>query len=139
MILYIRIRDGQPFEHPLTVETMELAFPQVDLNNLPADFMPFERSEKRVTEIYEVYEGASYVIDGSVVKEVHNFRPMTLQEKDTYIQTITQAWQASELYAPSWVYSDTEGYFVAPTPYPEDGKNYKWDEATLSWVVQTGT
>jgi hypothetical protein len=118
---------------------MELAFSHVDLTNLPADFMPFERSERRGLEVYEVYEGVSYVIDGSVVREVHNFRPMTLQEKDTYIQTITQEWQVDEFYKPSWVYSDTEGYFTAPVPRPTDGKIYKWDEATISWVVQTGT
>ena len=23
----------------------------------------------------------------------------------------------------------------APVPYPDDGKTYIWDEATLSWVL----
>lgn len=135
MALYIRIKDGQPFEHPLTTQTMELAFPHVDLNNLPTDFMLFERTERRAVGVYELYDSHSYVINGSVVKEVHNYRPMTLQEKDTYIQTITQEWQVSEFYAPSWIYSDTIGCFVAPVAYPEDGKQHRWDEATLSWVL----
>jgi hypothetical protein len=135
MSLYIRIKDGQPFEHPLTVENMKLVFPNVDLDNLPTDFMQFVRVEKRDTKLYEVYENHEYVIDENVVKDIHNFRPMTLQEKDDYIQTITQEWQAFEFYKPSWIYSDTVGQFVAPVPYPEDGKVYKWDEASLSWVI----
>lgn len=135
MSLYIRIKDGQPFEHPLTVENMSLAFPHVDLANLPSDFMLFERVEKRDTQLYEVYLGHEYKIYENVVKDEHIFRPMTLQEKDDYIQTITQEWQSFEFYKPSWIYSDTAGQFVAPVPYPDDGKLYKWDEATLSWVL----
>lgn len=34
---------------------------------------------------------------------------------------------------PSWVLS-TSFKWQAPTPYPTDGKQYAWDEDTLSWV-----
>jgi hypothetical protein len=135
MSLYICIKDGQPFEHPITKETMALVFPHEDINNLSENFMLFERVEKRDTQIYEIYEGNTYVIDGSVVKDSHNFRLMTLQEKDTYIQTVTQEWQAYEFYCPSWIYSDKEGGFVPPFPPPKDGKNYIWDEPTTNWVL----
>ena len=33
---------------------------------------------------------------------------------------------------PSWVLSK-DYLWEAPTPMPEDGKFYKWDEPTLSW------
>ena len=35
---------------------------------------------------------------------------------------------------PSWTISAPTWQWQAPTPYPTDGKNYAWNEATLSWV-----
>lgn len=41
-------------------------------------------------------------------------------------------------YAPqpyaSWILNTTTWTWEAPTPMPVDGKPYKWDEATQSWV-----
>jgi len=35
---------------------------------------------------------------------------------------------------PSWSANTETGQWEAPTPYPDDGKDYNWDEDTLSWV-----
>jgi hypothetical protein len=35
----------------------------------------------------------------------------------------------------SWVLNENTCLWEAPTPRPTDGKTYKWDEATISWVV----
>lgn len=35
---------------------------------------------------------------------------------------------------PSWVLNETICKWEAPVPYPNDGKEYSWDEATTSWV-----
>jgi len=35
---------------------------------------------------------------------------------------------------PSWVLDEITCLWSAPTPMPEDGKRYNWDEATTSWV-----
>ena len=35
---------------------------------------------------------------------------------------------------PSWVLNTTTYLWEAPTPYPDDGKFYEWDEDTTSWV-----
>ena len=35
---------------------------------------------------------------------------------------------------PSWVLNNTTWTWEAPVPMPTDGKMYKWDEATTSWV-----
>jgi hypothetical protein len=41
-------------------------------------------------------------------------------------------------YAPppfaSWTLNEDTCLWTAPTPYPDDGKLYTWDEATLTWV-----
>jgi hypothetical protein len=36
---------------------------------------------------------------------------------------------------PSWVLNETTWLWEAPTTYPDDGKDYNWDEAKLSWAV----
>jgi hypothetical protein len=36
---------------------------------------------------------------------------------------------------PSFTYNTVTKLWDAPTPYPTDGKNYKWSEETLSWEV----
>ncbi len=35
---------------------------------------------------------------------------------------------------PSWVLNNTTWTWEAPVPMPTDGKMYKWDEDTTSWV-----
>jgi hypothetical protein len=34
---------------------------------------------------------------------------------------------------PSWTISAPDWTWTAPTPYPQDGKVYQWDESTLNW------
>ena len=34
----------------------------------------------------------------------------------------------------SWVLNEDTCLWDAPVPYPDDGKRYKWDEDTISWV-----
>ena len=38
---------------------------------------------------------------------------------------------------PSWTLDDETCLWDAPVPYPDDGKIYTWDEATLAWVEVT--
>ena len=35
---------------------------------------------------------------------------------------------------PSWVLNEDTCLWSAPTPMPEDGKMYQWDEATTAWA-----
>jgi hypothetical protein len=35
---------------------------------------------------------------------------------------------------PSWTLNETTWLWESPTPYPNDGKIYQWDEETTSWV-----
>lgn len=45
------------------------------------------------------------------------------------------AFYAPQPYA-SWTLNEDTCTWGAPTPYPDDGKLYFWDEATLSWVTE---
>lgn len=79
--LYIQIRDGQPYEHPIFAENFRAAFPGVDTENLPETFAKFIRVAQPEIGTYEVYEGATYQWVDGVVKDVHSVRPMTDEER----------------------------------------------------------
>jgi hypothetical protein len=34
---------------------------------------------------------------------------------------------------PSWTLNEDTCQYASPVPYPEDDKNYEWDEATTNW------
>ena len=34
----------------------------------------------------------------------------------------------------SWILNEETCQWEAPTPYPSDGNNYKWNEETTAWV-----
>ena len=49
---------------------------------------------------------------------------------------IRDAFIAPKPYA-SWTLNDTTCLWSAPTAYPDDGKNYGWNEDTTAWVEVT--
>lgn len=82
--LYIQIRDGQPYEHPIFADNFRDAFPDIDTNNLPLDrFAKFIRVAQPEIGAYEVYEGVTYQWVDDVVKDVHLVRQMTDEERTT--------------------------------------------------------
>lgn len=95
MNLYIRLKNGQPFEHPIVENNFVQAFPNVDLNNLPEWVAPFNRIELPVLGVYEVYEGSTYVIVDGVGTDNHVVRPMTDDEKTAKQDRIKASWNPS--------------------------------------------
>lgn len=133
MELYIRIKDGQPYEHPIFGENFRAAFPKIDVNNLPPEFSRFERVELPSLGVYEVYEGVTYEKFGDVYRDVHHSRIMTDEEKTTKQNEVKAEW-AKTGFA-SWTFNEATCSFDPPIAYPKDGQNYRWDENTLSWVL----
>lgn len=89
--LYIQIRDGQPHEHPIFADNFKLAFPDVDVNDPPADrFAKFIRVAQPVPGTYEVYEGVTYEWVDGVVKDVHHVRPMTEEERAAKVEQMKE-------------------------------------------------
>ena len=62
----------------------------------------------------------------------NNFRKNYAGVGHTYDET-RDAFYAPQPY-PSWTLNETTCHWEAPTPYPDDGVPYTWDEDTLSWV-----
>lgn len=70
--LFIRIKDGEIFEHPIIEANFRAAFPRVNVDNLPPEFAEFIRvpmpnpdEGKRI-----VSATCTYQWDGNVVKDV---------------------------------------------------------------------
>ena len=170
MELYIRIKDGLPFEHPILGDNFRQAFPGIDTNNLPPEFAQFVRVAPPSVGLFEVCDECVYELVDGVYTDVHNVRPMTAEEKTAKIEQAratlrpnwtlneetlqqiqparptvkgaypykfdreTNQWVESDVSPfPSWIPSDDGLRYVAPTPRPEG--QYRWDEATLSWVA----
>lgn len=36
----------------------------------------------------------------------------------------------------SWLFNEETCQWYAPIPYPQDNQIYKWDEDTVSWILQ---
>lgn len=89
--LYIQIVDGHPQDHPILADNFKLAFPDVNINELPADrFAKFIRVAPPELRTFEVYEGVSYRWVGDVVKDVHSVRQMTEEERVAKIAEIDE-------------------------------------------------
>lgn len=126
MELYIRIKNGQPFEHPIFGDNFRQAFPDVDINNLPPTFARFTRVPKPVLGVYEVCEGCTYEWDNGVVTDVHHVRAMTEEEKAAKISA------AYENLPEGWSL-DEETLQVSLPPKPE-GDGWTFDLEQNAWV-----
>ena len=136
MKLFIRVKDGVAVDHPIMGDNFVQAFPHIDINNLPPEFSEFVRIETRHLGAYEVYEGTTYKKIGNVFQDVHHVRPMTAEEKTARQNAVKEEWTRTG-FAPSWIFYEDICQFAPPVPKPDDGKNYYWDEATLSWIEVT--
>lgn len=78
--LFIQIRDGQPYQHPIFGDNLREAFPSIDTDNLPKEFARFIRHEPNLqVGPYEVLV-ENYVWNGDVVEDNWSVRPMTEEE-----------------------------------------------------------
>ena len=109
MQLFIQIKNGMPFEHPIFEDNLRQAFPDVDLENLPPEFAKFERVERPKIGPYEIYEGVTYELIDNIYTDVHQIRAMSEEEK---VQKI--AFMQSMEYPDGWVFDETKCKWVSP-------------------------
>jgi len=112
MELYIKIKDGQPYEHPMLGENVRQAFPDIDTTNLPSNFARFVRVEIPEIGTYEVYEGVTYEQSGDGFTDVHHVRQMTQEEKTVKQDAVKAEWA---LYGdPLGVWDEELCTFIVP-------------------------
>ena len=135
MELFIQIdENGQTVNHPIMGDNFRQAFPDIDTNNLPGNFARFERVPPPVSSPYEKNHRTSYQkrSDG-VWADTYVCDPMTSEEIVALQDQVKAAFAANNGPA-SWVFNETTCMFESPVPYPNDGKNYRWDEPTTNWA-----
>lgn len=130
MNLYIQVENGQTVNHPAFEDNLIQAF-----GSVPANWEPFDRIERPVPNVYEILvsdQPTYQKIDGRW-KDVWVIRPMTEAEKTDKQNTIKQQWLQGGFA--SWVFDEDSCSFKSPVPRPTDGKTYRWDEPTTSWIL----
>lgn len=137
MNLFIRIQDGQPFEHPIMEKNFREAFPDIDTSNLPSNFARFIRVEAPPLGPYETNQRVQYEIgDDGICRDVWYCDNLSAEEI-TAKQNAVKTWWANGPNYASWTFDEESCTFIPPTPYPETEGDYEWDEDTLSWVEVT--
>ena len=134
MELFIRIKDGAPFEHPIMADNFSQAFPDVDTENLPAEFAKFVRIAPPKLGVYEKNQTVSYQLVDGVYTDVFTCEQMTVQEIASKQQQVKDSWANINGFA-SWTFNEQTCAYEPPTPMPTDTtKRYAWDEPTLTWI-----
>ena len=123
MELYIRIKDGQPFEHPIFGDNFRQAFPDVDVNNLPPEFARFERVQRPALSPYQTLasEEPTYQLVDGVYKDVWSIQEMTAEEKAAKQQAVRDAFSAREQAEnwSAWTLDEATCTMIPPIPRPE--------------------
>jgi hypothetical protein len=131
MKLFIKVKDGEPFEHPIFAENFVQAFPDIDTENLPPEFARFIRVPQPALDRFEVYEGVTYEWNGWAFTDAHHVRPMSSAEREEVIARIKAA-RPNE----SWTW-DGEGIKWLPPQRPTTGGPWRFDRVALDWVIAT--
>jgi hypothetical protein len=137
MELFIQINEnGQAVDHPIYGNNFREAFPHIDVNNLPSNFARFERVPPPIPSVYEKNHRVNYQKrpDG-VWTDAHTCDLMTREEIVALQDRVKADFAASGFE--SWTFNEFTCRFEPPVPYPNDRKNYRWDEPTTNWVEVT--
>lgn len=135
MRLFIRLKNGQPFEHPIFEHNFVEAFPDIDLNALPENFAEFIRVPVKELDTFEVHVETKYEWSGSFVTDVHYYRPMTEEEKAVKIEELKNM-----PHPANWVWNETL-FTWQPPPKPDmpsTGGPWRFDLETYKWVIASG-
>jgi hypothetical protein len=136
MDLFIRIENGSPVDHPITLENLQLVYPDFDPVNPPENFMPFVKLGVPSCGHFEKYEGVTYVMESNYVTEIHHVRPMNEEEKNDYINAIKIKFLENG-GDEDWLFDENTISFVPPIPYPTDGQKYLWEKDSNTWILDT--
>jgi hypothetical protein len=134
MNLYIQTQDGQPINHPALEDNLLQVF-----GAIPENWEPFIRVEKPIPTMYQVLEAEDpvYTKVNNVWTDVWLLRDMTDAEKIAKQQTAKDAWAAlpNRDNFTSWVFDEATCAYQPPTPYPVDlSKSYFWQGTASAWV-----
>jgi hypothetical protein len=138
MELFIQIRDGQPFEHPIVESNFREAFPNIDTENLPPEFARFQRTPRPKVSVDETTDAPIYGWDDGIVKEFWTIRPMTDEEKAVKLaaENARLEWLRANPPHPNWIWNEERLKWDVP-PLPTTGGPWRFDGITNDWIIAT--
>jgi len=147
MKLFIQIRDGQPYEHPVSEFNMTQLFPDHNLDIVPDGFATFSRVRAPLLGVYEKFDetvgygGCVYEPYSGGFRDVWYVVSMTETEK---ADKIAEYRGYPPLFTPSWVFDEVICEWKAPVDYPVDRTDpeaplYVWRESDTTWVEVVGS
>jgi hypothetical protein len=128
--LFIQIRNGGPFEHPVTESNLRLFYPDFDDNNPPEGFVRFIRNPEPSIGPFQTLVGAYYEKVDGVWQDVYHIRDLTPVEKAQKITSIKKEFPFSD----TWTLDENTLKWEPPVKYPEDGNKYYWDNVIRNWL-----
>ena len=137
MNLYIETdENGNPINHPAFEDNLIQAF-----GTVPNNWKPFIRVQRPVPSVYQVLDSQDPTyekVDG-VWTDVWILRDMTAEEKAAKQQATKDLWAQRPNLAnfSAWTFNEDTCQYEPPIPRPTDGKIYRWDGTTNSWVEFT--
>jgi hypothetical protein len=129
--MYIQVRNGGPFEHPILEDNMRWIFPDFDPDNPPEGYEEFVRVPMPEPKPFEIHTMTAYEkrSDG-MWTDVHYVRPMVDHER-TAVLTHAETYRPF----PSWILNEDTLAWEAPKKPPAGRKyRYNWNEGTQEWV-----
>ena len=149
MELYIQIRDGQTFGHPILESNFREAFPDIDTNNLPPEFARFVRQDPPPkTGDYKVVDSDGYQLVDGVWTDVYVERDMTPFEKERFDEeqnivksmrrkVVKDLWDSlpNRDNFTAWFFDEETMQYLPPIPRPDpiNGVAVRWNGADNSW------
>jgi hypothetical protein len=83
MNLFIELRDGVPYGHPVVEDNFKEVYPDIDTQNLPSNFAKFIRTPPPSNVgMFNVEESTYQIVDG-VVTDVWTIRPLEGEQYET--------------------------------------------------------
>lgn len=82
--LFIEMRNGAPFEHPILESNLRLFYPNLDPENPPEGYAKFNRIPIRELGPFEAYMATYYEFaneEKTIWQDVHHIRQLTLAER----------------------------------------------------------
>ena len=139
MNLYIQIENGKPINHPAFMDNLMAAFGGI----VPPNWEKFIRVERPIPSVYQVLvsEEPTYEFNESLGywMDTWALRDMTADEKTAKQQAAKDLWakRPNLVNFSAWTFNEATCQYEPPIPKPDDGKIYRWDGATNSWIEFT--
>ena len=135
---FLKIENGNPSGHPMSEENFVQVYPNIDMENLPAGFALYTKVAAPEVGVYEKNQKEHYVRQGDGnYKCVWVCEGMTDAEKTAKQNEAKALWASMENTPDSWTFNEDTCWYDPPSPYPNDGNLYRWDEASLSWIEES--